>query len=175
MTGRGGPPGFPSLKTLELRSELKAAGVEVLGAPSRRESLILTIKVRTARTAVDYCLPRYLDRSSKLESDVKVSLRCCFTKHANQKLRHFDGTDIDVAFGYAHSDRLDTLTGDWENTAIGIESNICKCRAIQMKVGLCPSHLSQCSCSMRLGWIDSGIWESSNWMKEEKVKDMHSI
>lgn len=44
-TGKEAPPGFPTLKTLELDAALKLASVEVLGQPSKKESLILTIKV----------------------------------------------------------------------------------------------------------------------------------
>ena len=44
-TGRGAPPGFPTLTTLELQAELKKAGVNPLGASSKRDSLVLVIKV----------------------------------------------------------------------------------------------------------------------------------
>ena len=46
VAGKGGPPGFPTLRTLQLTPQLKMAGVDVLGQPSKRESLILTIEVR---------------------------------------------------------------------------------------------------------------------------------
>lgn len=39
------PPGFATLSTLSLRAQLRAAGVEVLGAPSRRDSLLLAVQV----------------------------------------------------------------------------------------------------------------------------------
>ena len=45
VAGKGGPPGFPTLKTLELEAELKNAGVNVLGQASKKASLILTVKV----------------------------------------------------------------------------------------------------------------------------------
>lgn len=45
VVGPGAPAGFPTLKTLEVRPELKMAGVNVLGQPSRKESLILTVVV----------------------------------------------------------------------------------------------------------------------------------
>ena len=48
VAGKGGPPGFPTLHTLQLTSKLKMAGVDVLGQPSKRESVILTIEVRPA-------------------------------------------------------------------------------------------------------------------------------
>ena len=46
VAGKGGPPGFPTVHTLQLTPQLKMAGVDVLGQPSKRESLILTIEVR---------------------------------------------------------------------------------------------------------------------------------
>ena len=39
------PAGFATLSTLPLHAELRAAAVEVLGAPSKRESLLLTVQV----------------------------------------------------------------------------------------------------------------------------------
>ncbi|KAK9818370.1 hypothetical protein WJX72_011521 [[Myrmecia] bisecta] len=42
--GPGGPAGFPTLSTLSVTPQLKAAGVEVFGQPSKKESLILQIK-----------------------------------------------------------------------------------------------------------------------------------
>ena len=45
-TGPTGPPGFPSLRTLASTPELRRAGVAVFGNPSRKESLILVLKVR---------------------------------------------------------------------------------------------------------------------------------
>lgn len=46
-TTRGitGPPGFPSLMTLKVGGEVRRAGVNVFGMPSRKESLILQLKV----------------------------------------------------------------------------------------------------------------------------------
>ena len=44
--GAGGPAGFPTLKTLALDSDVRMAGVEVFGQPSKKESLILLVKVR---------------------------------------------------------------------------------------------------------------------------------
>ncbi len=44
--GAGGPAGFPTLKTLALDSAVRMAGVEVFGQPSKKESLILLVKVR---------------------------------------------------------------------------------------------------------------------------------
>ena len=46
IAGKGGPPGFPTLKTLDVRGQLQVAGVEVLGLASKRESLVLHITVR---------------------------------------------------------------------------------------------------------------------------------
>ena len=45
--GAGGPAGFPTLKTLALDSDVRMAGVEVFGQPSKKESLILLVKVRS--------------------------------------------------------------------------------------------------------------------------------
>jgi hypothetical protein len=39
-------PGYPTLRTLGVTAALKMAAVEVLGMPSKKESLILTVKVR---------------------------------------------------------------------------------------------------------------------------------
>jgi len=44
--GEGGPPGYPTLRTLVVEPELRAAGVDVLGQPSKKESLILKVKAR---------------------------------------------------------------------------------------------------------------------------------
>ena len=49
--GAGGPAGFPTLKTLALDSDVRMAGVEVFGQPSKKESLILLVKVRLSRRA----------------------------------------------------------------------------------------------------------------------------
>ena len=38
-------PGYPTLRTLGVTAALKMAAVEVLGMPSKKESLILTVKV----------------------------------------------------------------------------------------------------------------------------------
>ncbi len=38
-------PGYPTLRTLGVTAALKMAAVEVLGQPSKKESLILTVKV----------------------------------------------------------------------------------------------------------------------------------
>lgn len=46
-TGPGGPPGFPTLKSLHVLPELKHVGVNILGQPSKRESLILKLLVGT--------------------------------------------------------------------------------------------------------------------------------
>ena len=45
--GPGGPPGYPTLKTLSLTAQLQQAGVEVFGQGSRKESLILKVQVRS--------------------------------------------------------------------------------------------------------------------------------
>lgn len=39
-------PGYPTLKNLSVTPSLKAAAVEVLGQPSKKESLVLQVKVR---------------------------------------------------------------------------------------------------------------------------------
>jgi hypothetical protein len=39
-------PGYPTLRTLGVTAALKMAAVEVLGMPSKKESLVLTVKVR---------------------------------------------------------------------------------------------------------------------------------
>ena len=44
--GPGCPAGFATLKTLLVLSEVKAAGVNVFGRPSQKESLILKVKAR---------------------------------------------------------------------------------------------------------------------------------
>ena len=44
-TGGAGPPGFPSLTTIKAAGELRKAGVNVFGMASRKESLILMVKV----------------------------------------------------------------------------------------------------------------------------------
>lgn len=45
-------PGYPTLRTLGVTAALKMAAVEVLGMPSKKESLILTVKVVSSlRTA----------------------------------------------------------------------------------------------------------------------------
>ncbi len=44
-TGGGGPPGFPSLYTIKTSAELRRIGVNVFGMPSRKESIILQLKV----------------------------------------------------------------------------------------------------------------------------------
>lgn len=46
LQGEGGPPGYPTLRTLVVEPELRAAGVDVLGQASKKESLILKVKVR---------------------------------------------------------------------------------------------------------------------------------
>ncbi len=38
-------PGYPTLRTLGVTAALKMAAVEVLGQPSKKESLVLTVKV----------------------------------------------------------------------------------------------------------------------------------
>jgi hypothetical protein len=45
LVGKGSPPGFPTLRNLEVTAKLKMAGVMALGQPSKRESLILTVEV----------------------------------------------------------------------------------------------------------------------------------
>ena len=45
-TGGSGPPGFPSLTTIKSTAELRKIGVNVFGMASRKESLILQLKVR---------------------------------------------------------------------------------------------------------------------------------
>jgi hypothetical protein len=44
-TGGSGPPGFPSLHTIKTGAELRRAGVNVFGMASRKESIILLLKV----------------------------------------------------------------------------------------------------------------------------------
>jgi hypothetical protein len=44
-TGAAGPPGFPTLRTLSTTGELRKAAVNVFGMASRKESLILRLKV----------------------------------------------------------------------------------------------------------------------------------
>lgn len=44
--GPGCPAGFATLKTLLVQPEVKAAGVNVFGRPSQKESLILKVKAR---------------------------------------------------------------------------------------------------------------------------------
>jgi 5'-3' exoribonuclease 1 len=46
--GSGNPPGFPSLKTLGHTARIHLAGVTVFGQPSRKESLIITLKDATS-------------------------------------------------------------------------------------------------------------------------------
>eukprot|EP00884_Botryococcus_braunii_P018818 jgi/Botrbrau1/561/Bobra.0010s0030.1 len=43
IVGKGGPPGFPTLKILRFQSGLKAVGVDILGIPSKKESVILQL------------------------------------------------------------------------------------------------------------------------------------
>ena len=50
-TPQAPPAGFATLSTLSLKAELRAAGVEVLGPPSRRESLLLAVQVPPALLA----------------------------------------------------------------------------------------------------------------------------
>ena len=42
--GVGGPPGFPTLRSLSLEGSLRRAGCNIFGMTSRKESLILTVK-----------------------------------------------------------------------------------------------------------------------------------
>lgn len=48
-TGGSGPPGFPSLTTIKSTAELRKIGVNVFGMASRKESLILQLKVGWGR------------------------------------------------------------------------------------------------------------------------------
>eukprot|EP00854_Cymbomonas_tetramitiformis_P005821 gene5821-7022_t len=50
-TGAASPPAFPTLRTLQFRPDLRKAGVNVFGQPSKKESLILRINDRTAHGA----------------------------------------------------------------------------------------------------------------------------
>ena len=50
LTGRLKPHGFPSIETLPVVPEIQQAGVNVFGQPSKRESLILHLKVNYSRT-----------------------------------------------------------------------------------------------------------------------------
>jgi hypothetical protein len=49
--GITGPPGFPSLRTLKVGGEVRRAGVNVFGMASRKDSLILQLKVTSWRAA----------------------------------------------------------------------------------------------------------------------------
>jgi hypothetical protein len=57
--GKAGPPGFPTLKTVESTCHLAAVGIDVLGQASKKESLIITLAVRpeyiVLRGLVDCC------------------------------------------------------------------------------------------------------------------------
>ncbi len=54
--GPGGPAGFPTLSTLAVTPLLKAAGVEVFGQPSKKQSLILQVKVRTTSNRASHLI-----------------------------------------------------------------------------------------------------------------------
>lgn len=42
--GATGPPGFPTLKTIQMTGRLERAGINVFGMPSRKESVVLQLK-----------------------------------------------------------------------------------------------------------------------------------
>jgi len=42
--GATGPPGFPTLKTIQMSGRLERAGINVFGMPSRKESVVLQLK-----------------------------------------------------------------------------------------------------------------------------------
>lgn len=54
-------PGYPTLRTLGVTAALKMAAVEVLGMPSKKESLILTVKV--CSTSARICVMSRLCRA----------------------------------------------------------------------------------------------------------------
>ena len=55
-TGGSGPPGFPSLTTIKSTAELRKIGVNVFGMASRKESLILQLKVGAGREGKGGCV-----------------------------------------------------------------------------------------------------------------------
>ena len=73
VTGRGNPAGFPSLKTLSVIPKLRAVGVTLLGQPSKRESLTLTLTVSTSTTS---------GRAETAEACSLNLLTCFAFKHA---------------------------------------------------------------------------------------------
>lgn len=52
--GPGCPAGFATLKTLALEPVLKAAGVNVFGRPSQKESVVLKVKVPADIYGLDF-------------------------------------------------------------------------------------------------------------------------
>lgn len=64
LTGRLKPHGFPSIETLPVVPEMQQAGVNVFGQPSKRESLILHLKVQPQTIA-------------KIEMEMSLSAATC--------------------------------------------------------------------------------------------------
>lgn len=48
-------PGYPTLKNLSVTPSLKPVAVEVLGAPSKKDSLVLQVKVSCLQTTPACC------------------------------------------------------------------------------------------------------------------------